>query len=354
MSTNICPDSFYQITSNLTGANIYQALASTGEFPNSPLEEMTDPIRQSDGRCYLRAQSIGHKHELWLVPFTISEQRKMRLLETVEYISEACLGLQHLRFPFDVVCDDSMSAYVMQPFDRSASIPLRHFLPNAKTERWKIAISLFTRVKEMRDLGLTSNGFSREQVRILPDTNEAVIWMNETISLLAGSHLSSQISRHEGFFSIPVQTEKACADANKRISGSMRDVYSAAIAAFYLIMYTHPFIGSSYYGLLRDDYLARYLYYPEYIMDPETENTPGNQVLSAVVNKQWAKTVPELRRLFDSIFMAVCNPNHNWDPDAPYWDPEIWIRALHMDAKENDNPSSRTDFDFTDERYHQV
>lgn len=354
MSTNICPEILNQITSCLTATNVYQILSSREEFHLSPLEELTDPIRQADGRCYLRVQGPGRKHERWAVPMSLSVQRKMRLLDTVEYISESCMGLNYLRFPFDVVSDDTMSAYVIHPFDRSETVPLRTLLPDAMANRWKIAISLFTRIKELNAMGLTSNGFSREQVRVFPDTSEAVIWLNETVSLLEGSHLQSQVSRHEGFLSIPVQTEKKCGELGYPINGRIRDIYSAAIVAFYLIMYTHPFIGSSYYSLLRDDYLARYLYNPEYIMDPTTENTPGNQVLSAVVTQQWTKTVPELRKMFDSIFMAVSNPEQGWDIHAPCWDADRWIHALEMDAEVNDNPSSRTDFNFADERYHQV
>jgi hypothetical protein len=354
MSTNICPERLNQITSCLVGSNIYQITASAGEFQNSPLEEMTDTIRQADGRCYLRAQSLGQKGELWMIPFTVSEQRRMRLLETVEYITENCLGRPNLFFPFDVVGDDYLNAYLIRPIEKTASAPVRTFLPEASAERWKIAISLFSRVKEMAEMGITSNGISREQIRVIPDSWEAAVWFNETVSLAAGSEQPYQTSRHEGFLSIPVLTEKKCAELDEIINGRMRDVYSAAIVAFYLIMYTHPFIGSSYYSLLRDDYLARYLYYPEYIMDPGSENTPGNQVLSAVVNHQWTKTVPELRKMFDSIFMAVCDPAHRWDPRASYWDPELWIRALRLDAEANDNPSSRTDFNFADERYHQV
>lgn len=354
MSTNAFPQIDYRINSCLIGINSYRALSGAEEFEQSRLEELTDLIRQADGRCYLRAEGNGQKKELWMVPFSMSDSKMLRLQEAVEQIMECCMGKEYHHFPFDLVADEDCRAYVMAPIDRTRSVPIRRFFPESDAQRWKMAISMFSRVKELRDMGFTSNGISREQLRVRSDNNEVVVWLNETVSKLEGSEKAENVCRHEGFLSIPVLTEQRCVEKNIPISGDKRDVFSAAIVAFYLIMYTHPFVGSAYYSLLRDDYLTRYLYWPEYIMAPGSENNPGNQVLSMVVNNQWNRTVPQLKELFDGIFMAISDPEAHWDENADYWDPDRWITALAADAEQNDNPSSRTDFNFADERYHQV
>lgn len=354
MSTNTFPDIQYRINSCLVGANSYRSLSDMAEFLGSRLEELTDEIRQGDGRCYLRCNCGNQNRELWMVPFQMPQRKLRRLQEAVEQIMDCHLGADNFCFPFDVAASDECLAYVMTPIDREASIPIRRFLPYSHAPRWEMSVSLFRRVSQLNAMGLTSNGISREQIRVRRDNGEVVLWLNETVCRLEDSAKTDGTSRHEGFCAVPMLTEQKCAELGLTLTGAMRDVYSAAVIAFYLIMYTHPFVGSAYYRLLRDDYLMQYLYWPQYIMAPGTENNPGNQTLSMVVEHQWNQTLPELRALFDGIFNAVEQPQSFWDPNADYWKPECWIAALTADAEVNDNPSSRTDFNFNDERYHQV
>ena len=88
-------------------------------------------------------------------------------------------------------------------------------------------------------------------------------------------------------------------------------------------------------------------------MEPGTENNPGNQRLSRLVTDQWNRTTPELKALFDSLFLAVTHPE-NWDSGAACWDPQVWIRALEADQAVNDKEIYHMDYSFENDVYHLV
>lgn len=289
-----------------------------------------------------------------MVPFAAGERKLLRLQETMEYLQQQALGKKHFFFPFDLVEENSQTAYLIHPIERQRYVPIRKFMPNALAERWKLSESLFRRVQELKQLGLTSNGISREQMRVCLQTCEVQLWMNQTVSFVEGSEDPDNVLYHVGFLSIPAETEKRCRELGISINGTQRDVFSAAVAAFYMILYTHPFIGSGYYGLLRDDYLTNYQFFPIYVMTGDSQNNLGNQMFGREVEAQWKRTVPQLKALFDQLFMAVTNPEKYWKSDAPCWEPENWLEALRQDAAENDNESSHSDFHFINEQYHQV
>lgn len=276
-----------------------------------------------------------------------------RFLSAVEYSHDNYLGTPGFVFPLDVVQNDSMCAFVQYPIDREISQTIRTFMPNVYSPRWEIALSLFRRVAQLHEMGLTSNGISREQMRVFPENNEVTIWFNETLSFLSGSEDPKRVTRHMGFLSIPVATEKKCQDMGRSISGQHRDVFSAAVTAFYLIMHSHPFVGTAFWKIVRSDYLSSYQNWPRYILEPGTDNDPGNQMLSRAITGQWERTTSDLKKLFNRIFLAVTHPE-TWDEDAEYWDPQVWIQALEADAAVNDNESSRGEYYFENEMDHLV
>lgn len=342
------------VNSCLIGANAYQVLSVEAEFRGSLVEEITDRIRQIPGHCYMRLTTSLDKSELWMIPFSMDQQKFSRFQNTMEFVQRYTLGKEHFFFPFDLVSENSQAAYVIRPINRQRYVPIRKSMPDSYAERWKLSESLFRRVLELKQMGLTSNGISREQLRVCTATNEVKLWLNETLSFVDGSEIPENVLHHKGFLSLPKYTEDCCKKAGIYINGTQRDVFSAAVAAFYLIMYTHPFVGSGFDGLLRDDYLTNYRYYPMYVMMGDSRNDLGNQMFGRVVTTQWKRTVPALKELFDQMFMSVTNPDKYWDSDAPYWDPECWLIALKQDALENDNEASHSDFHFVNEQYHQV
>ncbi len=355
---NMEPNQYIQvgtlINSCLLGANVYHVRSTAEDFSADLLEEISDPIRQLSGHSYMRACAGTKGDELWMVPFAITPWKLTRLQQAMEQIHRDCLGKEHFYFPFDVVEEDGMTAYLIHPIEQSRFRPIRTYMPDALAERWSIARSLFERVKELKRLGLTSNGISREQMRVCPRTNQVKLWLNETVSFIDGSQSPENILRHMGFFSIPEATENQCAQQGLYINGHQRDLFSAAVAAFYLILYTHPFVGSGFNGLLRDDYLTHYQCYPAYILSPGSGNDLGNQLFGRVVEAQWNRTVKPLRELFDSMFLAIQDPKTHWKNASACWDVDAWLAALDQDAQANDNEASHSDYHFVNERYHQV
>lgn len=354
MSTNQYAAIDYRINSCLVSGNSYRVHSSADAFGGSALEEISDAERQSVGRCYMEASLNQSRDKLWMVPFHMNETRLYKLLDTIEYCMPRYYGNPGFVFPLDVVSQDAVRAYVLQPIKRQMTQPIRTFMPNVQGPRWQIALNLFRRVAQMRQMGITSNGISREQMRVVPDSNDVTIWFNETLSMLEGSENPEQVSRHMGFLAVPLTTEQNCRKLDLTLSGDMRDLFSAAVAAFYLLMHSHPFVGSAFYGLLHDDYLNYYHNWPRYILEPGTDNHVGNQMIGRAIMDQWDRTTPGLKALFDGIFLAVTHPDSMWDSNADYWDPDAWIEALELDAKENDNEKSRGEYHFENEMYHLV
>ncbi len=354
MSTNQYAAIDYRINSCLVGSNSYQVLSTWDAFAISTVEELTDAERQTIGHCFMSARLNRSKDILWMVPFSMDDDKLYRLLDAVEHGMSRYLGSTEFIFPLDVVSEDTVRAYVMRPIDRQASLPIRMFMPNVQAQRWEIAKSLFQRVAQMRQMGITSNGISREQMRVVPEKNTVTIWLNETLSMLKDEEDPEKVTRHMGFLSIPTATEQACQKAGIAISGEKRDIFSAAVVAFYMIMHSHPFVGSEFYRLIRNDYLRTYQSWPRYILEPGTVNNPGNQMLSRAITGQWERTTAKLKDMFNSIFLGVTHPKDMWDSDADCWDPQIWIKALEIDAEKNDNDGSRGEYHFENEMYHLV
>lgn len=355
MSTNQYAHVDCWINSILVGPNYYRVLSSEEAFADALVEEITSPVRQqTPGRSYMEAQLAGSKENLWMVPFHMGEQPFRHFLKAVETVQNEYMGKPYFRFPLDVAVDGNTKAILMAPIDQSLYFPLRIYMPNAKAPRWQIAMSLFRRVQEMMDMGITSNGLSREQLRVGAEDNEVTVWLNETMSQRTGTWLKDPVTKHLGFLSIPLETQNRCHARGRAINGHQRDLFSAATAAFYLLMFSHPFIGKTFYSLTRSEYLNMYQNNPQYIMEPDTENDPGNQMLSHLIRERWEHTVPELRNLFDGLFLAITHPDENWSDSARYWDPQYWLRALEMDAAANAQNTDGMDYHFENEMYHMV
>lgn len=344
----------YRINSCLVSGNIYRVLSRQDAFQDARLEETTDAIRQEDGRCFMLAQARRSKQPLWMIPFSMNQSCLYAFLDAMEQAVAYQSGTSGLIFPIDVVSDGEAHAWLMRPIAREWSVPIRTLMPNIHAARWTTAQSLFQRVKTLHAMGLTSNGLSREQMRVAPQSGEVGIWLNETLSQIVSEREPEGIVRYYGFLSIPERTERKCMEAGYRLDGCRRDIFSAAVTAFYMIMHMHPFIGSSFFKLVRSDYLSCYHSRPQFILQPGTENDPGNQILSRAVREQWERTTPELKQLFEALFLAVTDPMEYWDDNGAYWELEQWSRALEADARCNDNDESRGEYDFETELYHLV
>jgi hypothetical protein len=343
----------YRINSCMAGGRSYQVTSGESDFDQALLEEIHNTIRQTPGKAYMEVQGHPMEKKLWMVPFRMGENQLDGLLDAMDMVMLQHLGTSGFCFPVDVVSGENGLAYLMRPMERDDTKPLRVFTPTTDPIRWKIAISLFQRVEQLKTMGLTSNGISREQIRCNGQTGEVTIWMNETMTLLEDS-ARDEVRGHMGFLSFPERTQSRCQELGIAVDGGMRDIFSAAVAAFYLLMYAHPFIGCEFFSRIRQEYLAFYQNQPLFVMEPGTTNHPGNQILSVLSKNQWEKTVPELKELFETLFLAVTNPGKYWVNLDGCWDAARWIAALEADEQKNNNADSVPAHDFSNEWYHLV
>ena len=294
--------------------------------------------------------TIGAEHGrvLWMVPFQSSSDQLDLLLDAVEYARDTWAGSPGIILPMDVVLFNDRFGLVLQPIDKQSTRPLRGYMPCEDGPRWRFAIALFELVQQLHEGGLTSCGISREQLRCDPQTGDVILRIGHSMRRI-GQVDEASCGRSDVFFSVPRSTVDACARKGMPVSGPQRDVYSAAVAAFYLLMHTHPFIGSDFLGRLRSDYAAYYQSEPKYIFEPGSSNLPGNMILDTMTTMQWEQTEPQLKRLFDQMFLAVTYPEQYWRPDLGCWDPQRWIQALSSDRDLNIDRSSPIPPSFTKE-----
>ncbi|MEG1879360.1 MAG: hypothetical protein RR211_06975, partial [Pseudoflavonifractor sp.] len=58
---------------------------------------------------------------------------------------------------------------------------------------------------------------------------------------------SPEHARQGGYLSIPRALEQRATACKQALQGQQRDIFSAAVLAFYLLFYTHPFVGGDYW-----------------------------------------------------------------------------------------------------------
>lgn len=351
------------LNSGLIGANSYCVLSDGEEYAASFLEEDVDAIfRSGSEKHFVRLIGKKDKNEVWFVPFGGSSRNVERFAEIVDKVQSELLGMKGFIFPFDLISTrdysvykfgDLISGYVVFPYDRSKYYPIRKALMVSDAPRWALSLSLFRRLRELHSLGLALNGFSREQVRVEKGTNEVVLCLNEYTTMLDQFNAKHRLN---SFLAIPDATEAKVREAGKRLSGNTRDIFSAAVLSFYLLHYSHPFIGNAFGSVIRQQYLTFYQNKPTYLFDPEGNNTPNNLQYGVEIRRQWQRTVPELKKLYSELFLAVSHPERfSWDEGAAEWmSIDRWIACLEKDAAANDNELSLSHYPFESERLHQV
>ena len=353
MSTNPYFSITYRSSSCLNGGVTYRPISNEDDFSLQLLEEITDDAFQQPGRSYMHVESCATREELWMVPFKGNEEMLERLLDAMEIALPVGDCLQNLHFPVDVVEDQGQYAYLLVPMRKQGTAPIRTIMPNTEAPRWDAAINLFERVRELHSMGLTANGLSREQIRCNVQSGEVQLWLTERLSPVDYQTTVDNVA-HGGFFSIPAKTESVCRKLGIRVEGTHRDIFSAAVAAFYLIICEHPFIGVQFSQLPRWMYLEQYHKMPDYVLRPGTDNHFGNMSSGILKRKQWEQTVPALQSYFNQLFLAVTDPVKYWTPEMDCWNPENWIEVLRTDKEHNDNESSRMHYDFGRSAYHIV
>lgn len=336
------------VNSCMVGSQWYRIADNGKDQEDHLIEEIFNKVRQTSLVPYeiLRARD-GER--LWMTRFQSSEPQLNQLLDTLEYIQSQCLGGKNIFFPVDIVADNDTFGCVYLPIDKKHSKPIRCFTPCEEGPRWQIVLHLFQTVQQLHDMGLTSNGLSRSQLRCDPVTGEIALWLNHTVSA-TGTQKSEILQDHSDcFLNVPDFTADVCSQKGFAVQGEQRDVFSAAVLTFYILLHTHPFIGSDYFSRLRGEYELHYQMEPKYIFEPNTSNCPGNMALDTMTLMQWNQTEPRLKKLFDQIFMAVTAPEQHWSTDLECWDLSEWMEALILDHERNKDASCAIPQGFTRE-----
>lgn len=340
------------LNSYMIGANSYQVLSLPEDWEHNLFEENIEAFRRSGTEHhYGIVRCRSGRSDLWLVPIRLENSKLLALsLLLSEVLSGKPLREGFWR-PFDLIWDGDVQGLVMNPIPRERFMPIRSFLPDPQAPRWQMAEELFLRVEQLHEAGLTLNGFSREQVWVDAESHRIVLLLGETLSLLD----RREPAYRGGFSAVPEKLEYAFGKSAATLDGVTRDIFSAAVMAFYLLFYTHPFIGEAYGQLLRDQYSVAYQNDPAYLFDPAGKNGPGHMELGRQVTAQWERTRPSLRDMFDRFFLDVCHPERIGSEETEIWrHPAIWRDLIREDAKQNDNEQSRSSYDFQLEKMHQV
>ena len=293
MSDNVMyPEAGRWVNSYLVGANAYKIMSTPEEAQQLLLDDSGDFLQTGTEHHYIQVRCRNEDKPLWLVPFRVKREELLRVSDVLEQIQMGRILREGFFWPFDLVRSDEMQGYVLHPFSMDAYPSVRRFLPSSDTPRWTIAVHLFRRIGQLHREGLTLNGFGRDQVRVEYGTNQVYLVPGETISRV------SQIGAafRGDFLSVPQVVEQQLEKDGIVLDGRVRDIFSAAVIAFYLLFYTHPFIGEEYSHLMREQYLEYFQSRPVFLFDAGGHNGTGHHQFGAEITAQWWRAQPELSR----------------------------------------------------------
>ena len=287
------PEAGRWVNSYLVGANAYKIMSTPEEAQQLLLDDSGDFLQTGTEHHYIQVRCRNENKPLWLVPFRVKQEELLRVSDVLEQIQMGRILREGFFWPFDLVRSDEMQGYVLHPFSMDAYPSVRRFLPSSDTPRWTIAVHLFRRIGQLHREGLTLNGFGRDQVRVEYGTNQVYLVPGETISRV------SQIGAafRGDFLSVPQVVEQQLEKNGIVLDGRVRDIFSAAVIAFYLLFYTHPFIGEEYSHLMREQYLEYFQSRPVFLFDAGGHNGTGHHQFGAEITAQWWRAQPELRQL---------------------------------------------------------
>lgn len=286
------PEAGRWVNSYLVGANAYKIMSTPEEAQQLLLDDSGDFLQTGTEQHYIQVRCRNENKPLWLVPFRVKREELLRVSDVLEQIQMGRILREGFFWPFDLVRSDEMQGYVLHPFSMDAYPSVRRFLPSSDTPRWTIAVHLFRRIGQLHREGLTLNGFGRDQVRVEYGTNQVYLVPGETISRV------SQIGAafRGDFLSVPQVVEQQLEKNGIVLDGRVRDIFSAAVIAFYLLFYTHPFIGEEYSHLMREQYLEYFQSRPVFLFDAGGHNGTGHHQFGAEITAQWWRAQPELSR----------------------------------------------------------
>lgn len=329
------------ISSDILGANSYRLLNDTDDRM-SVLAEERDRDPYNDIIEFIPVKGSRDVRKLSMVSAPASARcRWKELIQIVEQSQEYFLFDSGFMWPIDCVSGSCGAGFIVRHDSGKQYRPISDFFVKPEVKRWDIAHNLLCAVSRIHAAGVAMNGITREQVIVNIRTG--------TVQIFPGFYVSwpnncRYDALRRGFFLIP-ETIRRKEPEEGVFSARQHDIFSAVTMVFYLLFYTHPFIGGKFWAYPHDQYYQQYSNFPEFIFAKDSGNSLQNLEFDNIIADQWRRTHSSLRGLFMDFYEEVCSAGKA-QTHLDLWNLSLWIEALKSDALLNDNPGSRPDFPF--------
>lgn len=329
------------VTSDLFGITSYKYLEKIDEDVLTTIQEGYNTPGDNQIQ-YILLQSVKRERtSMVIAPKNYSTSRWKRLLGVVENSQRTMLANPYYTWPIDCVVDKRLKGMIVRQIDTSVYRNIDQYFVKPECDRWHLGISLLKAVQCLHRRGFAMNGFLRSQVWVGVESEEVLIFPGFFLTPVDASEPEEW---REDYFLFP----RKIRDDKSRwefMSARQKDLFSAVTMCFYLLYYTHPFIGSAFWSKTRAEYYTQYSYYPMFIFDAKVDNQPGSEEFDGIIRAQWDRSVPQLKNLFMNFFLDICYGDRMF-AGQKHWNIEAWIEALARDSEVNNNEVSRPKFPF--------
>ena len=333
---------FSYLLSELYGLNVYKPVGDLqNEEYQAGIEAMYAPSSAELSYVPVRNEKDRTIYQFVPAPAMPNGQWE-RLVRAVQGHQSKLWGSPDFEWPLDLAASGRIRGAILRNRLDKGRQNLQSFLANAAAPRWELSKNLLLALWRLHIAGLAMDGFSRSQVFVEPK--------NSKIRLFGGFFLQHPDGVEEStgrgdFFLLPASVAERQAKEGRALTAGQKDLFSAVTMAFYLLFYTHPFIGLAYRPLPRDAYFERYSKVPEFIFNTRGKNGLGLESYDRTILEQWERTTPALRTLFLEFYEKAFDASAR-DAKEPLWQFGTWIEALEEDAKKQSGETHLTEFPF--------
>lgn len=321
------------------GANRYE-VKTPPQFLEPGAEAFADTDYQT---CFQQAVSLEGGSRFRLFETEPGEGLDRWLTEVFERMLPIRPNDPDLLLPLDIVTDGSHCAAVFRE-EQPGCVPIRPYLSTPDAPRWRLAISLFNRLRSLHGAGFCGDGFPRQQILVDPNRWEVRLLIGRSLRLPGDRSMPHLRRPASDFLFLPEKTLQTLEENGLPADGVLRDVFSAAVIAFYLLYYTHPFVGSAFRELTRPDMLPLYHDAPSFVFDPKGSNRLTMFDFERDSVSRWEQTMPALRALFEDLFCAV--GTYGGQPADDTLSAAAWINALQEDEAKNSGETVTENYPF--------
>ena len=329
------------ISSDILGANSYKLLIDIDKRMSILAQEReSNPYNDTIGFIPVKGNRDVRTLSMVSAPTSI-RNRWTELIHIIEQSQEHFLFDSRYMWPIDCVSGDCGNGFIVRDYSETQYGPISDYFVKPMAKRWDIALKLLKAVDRIHAAGFALNGITREQVRVNKRSGEVLIYPG---FYLSWPNICRYDSLRSGYFLIP-EIIRSKESGEGIFTARKHDVFSVVTMAFYLLFYTHPFIGGKFWAYPHDQYYQQYSNFPEFIFAKGSGNHLQNLEFDNIIVDQWERTHSCLKGLFMDLYEEVCSIGKT-RTHLDVWNLLLWIEAFGSDALINDNPRSRPDFPF--------